>query len=142
MAVREINRQPYTPTRFLELPPLFCSFVPSCPRGPQSFLQNKPNFKMGKMTISTATLKAYANEQRTMNNEHHSKQTQSKPISNAKTLCPAYPVCPACHARDCHPFDCPQAGIACTDEGGNNTVYDCGGVIYNWGAIQRYCQPM
>jgi hypothetical protein len=40
---------------------------------------------MGKITISTATLKAYANEQRTMNNERYSKQTQSKPISNAQT---------------------------------------------------------
>jgi len=36
---------------------------------------NKPNFKMGKMTISTAILKIYANEQRTMDNEHHPKQT-------------------------------------------------------------------
>jgi hypothetical protein len=35
---------------------------------------------MGKMTISTATLKAYANKQRTMNNERYSKQTQSNPI--------------------------------------------------------------
>ena len=52
-----------------------------------SFLQNKPNFKMGNMTISTATLRAYAKEQRTMNNEHYSKQTQSKPISNAVEWC-------------------------------------------------------
>jgi len=41
---------------------------------------NKPNFKMGKMTIRTATTKAYANEQRTMSNERYSKQTQSNPI--------------------------------------------------------------
>ncbi len=41
---------------------------------------------MGKMTISTTTPKAYANKQRTMNNEHYSKQTQSKPISNAQTV--------------------------------------------------------
>jgi len=142
MVVREINPQAYTPTRFLELPPLFCSFVPSCPRGPQSFLQNKPNFKMGKMTISTATLKAYANEQRPMNDERYSKQTQSKPIPNAERAYPEYPVCPACHARGCHPFDCAQARIASTDEGEDKTVYDCGGAIYNWGAIQRYCQPM
>jgi len=40
---------------------------------------------MGKMTISTAPIKAYTNEQRTMNNERYSKQTQSKPISNAET---------------------------------------------------------
>ena len=44
--------------------------------------QNKPNFKMGKMTISPATTKSYLNEQQTMNNEPHSKQTQSNPISN------------------------------------------------------------
>jgi len=44
------------------------------------FMQNKANFKIGKMNISTATLKAYANKQRTMNNERYSKQTQSKPI--------------------------------------------------------------
>jgi len=42
--------------------------------------QNKPNFKMGKMTITTARTKPYANEQRAMNNEPYSKQTQSKPI--------------------------------------------------------------
>jgi hypothetical protein len=41
---------------------------------------------MGKMTISTAIIKVYANEQRTMDNERYSKQTQSKPISNAETV--------------------------------------------------------
>jgi len=41
--------------------------------------QNKPNVKIGKMTISTARTKAYANEQRTKNNERYSKQTQSNP---------------------------------------------------------------
>jgi hypothetical protein len=48
-------------------------------------LQNKANVKMGKRTVSVATLKAYANEQRAMNNERYSKQTQSKPISNTET---------------------------------------------------------
>ncbi len=43
--------------------------------------QNKPNVKMGKMTISPATTKPYLNEQRTINNERHPKQTQSNPIS-------------------------------------------------------------
>jgi len=131
MTDREINPQAYTATRFLELPPLFCSFVPSCPRGPQSFLQNKANFKMGNINISTAKTKAYANEQGPMNNECYSKQTQSNPISNAEHACPEYPVCPACHTRDCHPFDCAQAGVACNDEAGDKTVYDCGGAIYN-----------
>jgi hypothetical protein len=42
--------------------------------------QNKPNVKMGNINISTATVKAYAEEQRTMNNEHYPKQTQSNPI--------------------------------------------------------------
>jgi hypothetical protein len=41
--------------------------------------QNKPNVKIGKMTISPATTKSYLNEQRTMNNERCSKQTQSNP---------------------------------------------------------------
>ena len=59
-------------------------------------MQNKANVKMGKMTISTARTKAYAKEQRTMNNERYSKQTQSKPISNTQT------ACPSCQPRDCH----------------------------------------
>jgi len=41
--------------------------------------QNKPNVKMGKMNTSTAIVKAYAKKQRTMSNEHCSKQTQSNP---------------------------------------------------------------
>jgi len=44
------------------------------------FLQNKPNFKMGNINISAARTKAYANEQRTINNEHYPKQSQSNPI--------------------------------------------------------------
>jgi hypothetical protein len=40
---------------------------------------------MGNINISTANTKAYAKEQRTMNNERYSKQTQSNPISNAQT---------------------------------------------------------
>ena len=45
---------------------------------------------MGNINISTARTKAYANEQRTINNEHYSKQTQSNPISTTRTPCPAY----------------------------------------------------
>jgi len=71
-------------------------------------MQNKANVKMGKMTISTATLKAYANKQRTMSNEPYSKQTQSNPISNAQT------PCPACQPTDCH---CP-GGLAMTSLNG------------------------
>jgi len=36
---------------------------------------------MGKMNVSIAVTTPCANEQRTMNNEHYSKQTQSNPIS-------------------------------------------------------------
>ena len=35
---------------------------------------------MGNINISIARTKAYANEQRTMNNERYPKQTQSNPI--------------------------------------------------------------
>ena len=45
------------------------------------FMQNKPNFKMGNINISTARTKAYAKERRTTNNEHYPKQTQTNPIS-------------------------------------------------------------
>jgi len=48
------------------------------------FLQNKANFKMGKMTISPATTKPYLNEQRTMNSERHPKQSQFKPNPSPK----------------------------------------------------------
>jgi hypothetical protein len=54
------------------------SLVPSCLSGYESIMQNKPNFKMGNINISTARTKAYAKEQRTMNNEHYSKQSQNK----------------------------------------------------------------
>jgi hypothetical protein len=43
-------------------------------------MQNKANVKIGKMNISIATIKDYDKEQRTINNERYSKQTQSKPI--------------------------------------------------------------
>jgi len=41
---------------------------------------NEPNVKIGNINISTAGTKAYANKQRTTNNERHPKQTQSNPI--------------------------------------------------------------
>jgi len=44
------------------------------------FLQNKANFKIGKMSASIATIKDYDKKQRTINNERYSKQSQSKPI--------------------------------------------------------------
>jgi len=56
------------------------SLVPSCLSGYKSIMQNKPNVKMGKMTISPVTTKSYLKEQQTVNHEHYSKQTQSNPI--------------------------------------------------------------
>jgi hypothetical protein len=75
-------------------------------------MQNKANFKMGNINISTATLKPYATEQRKIRNERYSKQTQSKPISNAETAYSAY------QTRDCHPFDCAQGRLP-----RNNAMY-------------------
>jgi len=76
------------------LPPLCpCALVLLVPQwlcGRQSIMQNKANFKMGKMTISTAAPKAYANKQRTMNNEPYPKQTQTNPIQ-AQNSSPARP---------------------------------------------------
>jgi len=57
-----------------------CLFMPSCLSGYKSIMQNKANFKMGNINISIAKTKAYANEQRTMNNERYPKQTQTNPI--------------------------------------------------------------
>ena len=69
------------------------SFVPSCLSGYKSIMQNKANFKMGNINISTANTKAYAKEQRTMSNERYSKQSQTKPISNgAPTLLGVVPT--------------------------------------------------
>jgi len=71
---------------FCLLSPVFCPTRPSYPACQDfngSIMQNKPNFKMGNINISTATPKTYANKQRTMSNKRHSKQTQSNPISNA-----------------------------------------------------------
>ena len=48
------------------------------------FLQNKANFKMGNINISTARTKTYAKEQRKMSNEHYPKQTQFKPNPSPK----------------------------------------------------------
>jgi len=45
----------------------------------------KPNFKIGKMNTTFFTTKPYANKQRTMDNEHRSKQTQSNPILSRRS---------------------------------------------------------
>jgi len=70
------------------------STIKACPPKAESSIiaQNKPNVKMGNINISTIRTKAYANEQRTMSNEHYPKQTQSKPISNPEAAYPASPT--------------------------------------------------
>jgi hypothetical protein len=47
-------------------------------------MQNKANVKIGKMNISIAKIKDYDKKQRTINNEHYSKQSQTKPISDVR----------------------------------------------------------
>jgi hypothetical protein len=47
-------------------------------------MQNKPNFKMGNINISTATTKSYLNEQQTMNTKRYPKQSQFKPNPSPK----------------------------------------------------------
>jgi len=49
-------------------------------------MQNKANVNIGKINISIVTKKDYDKEQRTTNNDRYSKQTQTKPISNATTV--------------------------------------------------------
>jgi hypothetical protein len=63
--------------------------------------QNKPNVKMGKMPISPARTKAYANEQRTMTNEHYPKQTQSNPIPPPRESA----LCNSLHDRNRQPAE-------------------------------------
>lgn len=70
------------------------------------------------------------------------KQTQSNPISNAQTACPAYLACPACHPRDCHPFNCAPGRDSSQRRGLGQSVYDSGFAIYNCGrfnAIVNRC---
>jgi hypothetical protein len=62
------------------------SFVPPWLCGHESIMQNKPNFKMGNINISTSMITAYAKKQRTMNTKRYSKQTQSNPISDAEAV--------------------------------------------------------
>jgi hypothetical protein len=69
------------------------------------YLQNKPNIRIGKMNVSAAKIKDYHNEQPTINNEPHSKQTQTKPISSQpkmsanKVLTEDYESQPACGSK-------------------------------------------
>jgi hypothetical protein len=66
----------YSVSCLLPYPPI----LPTFPGLYESIMQNKANFKMGNINISTARTNAYAKEQRTMNTEHYPKQTQSNPI--------------------------------------------------------------
>jgi len=80
MPDRKIKRQRHPAKSFSKSPLSVYFLAPSCLSGYKSIMQNKPNFKIGKIDISTATVKAYANEQRTMSNQRYPKQTQSNPI--------------------------------------------------------------
>ena len=88
---------------FWILSPVFCllpyppSTLVETPLQISLFLQNKPNFKMGNINISTARTKAYAKEQRTVNNKRYPKQTQSNPIHHGEAgfcPCPNHHTCP------------------------------------------------
>src|SRR4030043_172366 len=68
---------------------LLCVLWDLC--GLKPFLQNKAKVKMGKMNISTAIIKAYANEQRTMSDEHYPKQTQIKANFKRRSSLPRLP---------------------------------------------------
>jgi hypothetical protein len=61
-------------------------------------MQNKPNFKMGNINVTTAPTRAYANEQRTMSNEHYSKQTQQV-LSGVEGTNPI-PLPPSCAGKE------------------------------------------
>jgi hypothetical protein len=80
MADTKIKPQHHPAKSFLKSPLSLYFLAPSCLSGYKSILQNKPNFKMGNINISTASTKAYAKKQRTMNTERYPKQTQTKPI--------------------------------------------------------------
>jgi hypothetical protein len=98
MADTKIKPQHHPAKSFSKSPPSLHFLASSClgSQDPRStlvetplqiglFLQNKANFKMGNINISTAKTKAYANEQRTMSNERYSKQTQTNPIPSRPT---------------------------------------------------------
>jgi len=80
MADTKIKPQHHPPKSFLKSPLSLYFLAPSCLSGYKSIMQNKANFKMGNINISTAKTKAYATEQRTMNTKRYPKQTQSNPI--------------------------------------------------------------
>ena len=75
-----------------------CTYVEISLHSRVFFLQNKPNFKMGNINITTAILKAYANEQRTMSNERYSKQTQQV-LSGVEGTNPIPPP-PSCAGKE------------------------------------------
>ena len=54
------------------------------------FLQNKPNFKIGKMNITSATTVNYINKLRTTNYELIMKTNPNKPNSNSKRSADPY----------------------------------------------------
>jgi len=108
MADTKIKPQHHPAKSFFKSPLFPYFLVPSCPhKGPwglggyKSIMQNKANFTMGNINISTAQTKAYAKEQRTMNNKRYPKQTQSNPIHHGEAgFCP-------CPNRQSHPDSAP-----------------------------------
>jgi len=80
MPDRKIKRQRHPAKSFLKSPLSLYFLAPSWLSGYKSIMQNKANFKMGKIAISKAPIKAYVDKQRTMSNERYQKQTQSNPI--------------------------------------------------------------
>jgi len=82
--------------------------------------QNKPNVKIGKMTISPVTTKSYLKEQRTMNNEHYPKQTQSNPIPARRRF--------TLHASRDTPSDIRDTNLAQPPPGSHNMKKMCLGM--------------
>ena len=80
MADRKIKRHHHPAKSFSKSPLSLYFLAPSWLSGYKSIMQNKANFKMGKIAISKAPIKAYVDKQRTMSNERYQKQTQSNPI--------------------------------------------------------------
>jgi hypothetical protein len=82
------------------------STIKACPPKAESSIiaQNKPNFKMGNITISTAKTKAYPKEQQTINNECYSKQSQTNPkLELCSTLSEVEGPIPPPHPRQFAP---------------------------------------
>ena len=93
----KIKPQHHPAKSFLKSPLSLYFLVPSCLSGYESILQNKPNFKMGNINISTARTKAYAKESASGgNNEQRTlfKTNPIKPNSSRRSRIPPLPKPP------------------------------------------------